>query len=425
MQFTEINNTALAEKYFTFTHKSGLNIIVSPKPHFSKTYAIFATKYGSIDNCFIDNDGNQICVPAGIAHFLEHKLFESEKGNAFERYAQTGASANAFTSFDKTAYLFSSTDNFEQSLEILLDFVQNPYFSKESVEKEQGIIGQEISMYNDNADWRLLFNCLGGIYHNHPVKIDIAGTAETIADITPELLYKCYKNFYNLSQMVLCVCGDITPKQIYEIADKNIKIKETCNVKRIYDDEPVTVATKRAEQKLSVSKPLFMIGIKDNIKELNGNNYVKRKVQTDILLTLLAGKSSNLYSLLYSEALINNNFDIEYYASESFAVSLISGESDDPDKLYKIFFENAENIKKNGINKNDFLRIKKSLYGKTIKRFNNSEHIANDLVTCDFINTTVFNFIKEYEKVTYEDITVRLNDYIKEENAVLSVILPE
>ena len=203
-----IESNFLGEHFNQFKHKSGLTVIFYPKKGYSKTYAVIATNYGSIDNTFIPfGQGETITVPGGIAHYLEHKLFEGEDKNAFERYAKTGANANAFTSFDTTAYLFSCTENFEESLEILLDFVYSPYFTKENVDKERGIIGQEIRMYDDNSDWQVFFGVLQAAYHNHPLKDDIAGTIDSIEKITPELLYSCYNNFYNPSEMEICLCG--------------------------------------------------------------------------------------------------------------------------------------------------------------------------------------------------------------------------
>ncbi len=203
MSVQEIKSQLTGDKYYKVKHKSGLNIYVYEKEGYNSTYAVFGTRYGSINTTFSSNGGEKMTVPDGIAHYLEHKLFECEDGDAFAKYAKTGANANAFTSFDKTCYLFSTTDNFKESLEILLDFVQRPYFTEETVAKEQGIIGQEIKMYDDSPEWRVMFNLLEIMYHNHPVKIDIAGTVESIAKITPELLYKCYNTFYNLTNMAL------------------------------------------------------------------------------------------------------------------------------------------------------------------------------------------------------------------------------
>ena len=215
MDILEIKNEELNEKYFKVAHPSGLTIYLYPKPEYKSTYAIFGTNYGSIDTKFqVKGSKEVIEVPDGIAHYLEHKLFESEEGDAFSEYAKTGAIANAYTSFDFTGYLFSCSENFDESLKILLNFVQSPYFTEETVKKEQGIIGQEIRMYEDNPDWKVLFNLLNCLYHNHPVKKDIAGSIESIAEITAEKLYTCYKCFYNLNNMSICIVGNIDYKSV-------------------------------------------------------------------------------------------------------------------------------------------------------------------------------------------------------------------
>ena len=223
MNIQEIKSKRTLDKYYKINHDSGLTIYLFPKKDYNSKYAIFGTKYGSVNNAFSLDNGEVTAVPDGIAHYLEHKLFESEDGDAFTRYAKTGANANAYTSFDKTCYLFSCTENFDESFEILLDFVQSPYFTEETVAKEQGIIGQEIRMYDDSPEWCVMFNMLENMYHNHPVKIDIAGTVESIAKITPDYLYQCYNTFYNLNNMVLCVAGDLTVEDVLKTADKMLK----------------------------------------------------------------------------------------------------------------------------------------------------------------------------------------------------------
>ncbi|MBQ5883382.1 MAG: insulinase family protein [Clostridia bacterium] len=237
-----IKNDILDEGYYSINHKSGLKIFVYPKKDYAQTYAVFGTKYGSIDTRFKRSDKKDfIEIPEGTAHFLEHKLFESEELDAFQRYAKTGASANAYTSFDRTCYLFTCTGHFKENFEILLDFVRHPYFTEETVQKEQGIIGQEINMYKDLPDWVCLFNMLEGMYHNHPVKIDIAGTKQSISQITADMLFSCYNTFYNLSNMALAVAGNVTPEEVVEIADRLLTTDEDVTVERAFKEEPETI----------------------------------------------------------------------------------------------------------------------------------------------------------------------------------------
>ncbi len=262
-----VKSALLDESYYEYDHPSGLKILVYPKEGYQSAYAIFGTRYGSIDTRFrLKGEKEWTVVPEGIAHFLEHKLFESQDEDAFARYARTGANANAFTSFDRTCYLFSCTENFGASLEILLDFVQSPYFTKETVDKEQGIIGQEIRMYDDEPNWRVMFNLLTALYHTHPVRIDIAGTIDSIAKIDADLLYTCYRTFYNLNNMVLAVAGKVDPKEVLAIADKVLKPSVDAVIERSFEEEPEEIVTDHVEQKLSVTVPLFMFGYKETPK---------------------------------------------------------------------------------------------------------------------------------------------------------------
>ena len=256
----------LGEGYTRIEHPSGLTLMLCPMKGYSTAYALFATRCGSIDDSFSIGDGEMVQVPNGIAHFLEHKLFESEEGDAFEQYAKTGASANAYTSFDRTAYLFGCTDRFRESLEILLNLVTTPYFTEQTVKKEQGIIGQEIRMYDDDPDWRVYFNLLGALYQEHPIRIDIAGTVESIAGISADLLYRCYNAFYNLNNMVLSIAGNFEIKDVVEACDKILKPAAPVRVSTREVQEPDEIRTRRVEQTLEVAAPLFQIGFKGRAK---------------------------------------------------------------------------------------------------------------------------------------------------------------
>ena len=421
MNFNIIENKRLNEKIYHTTHSTGLDIYIAPKAGYASQYAVFGTKYGSIDNRF-EYGGEITRVPEGIAHFLEHKLFEREDGDAFSRYARTGANANAYTSFDKTCYLFSTTDRFYDSLDILLDFVQSPYFTEQTVQKEQGIIGQEIRMYDDNPGWRVLFNLLSSLYRSHPVKIDIAGTVDSISKITADLLYKCYYSFYNLNNMVLTVAGDVDPEQVLEFADKRLKPSEPQKVKSIFDEEPDSPVNHYAEQKLPVSVPLFNFGFKD--QPLDGYEGAKNEVVSSILLEILGGDSSDFYRRLYDKGLINSSFGMQLFSGRSFATTIVSGESREPKKVMEEFLKETARLEKGGIDKDEFEMAKKSVYGRLSTAFDSVENIANDLAACHFMGITPFDYPEIAAKVTMEDILARLHGHFNEANAALSVILP-
>ena len=420
MDIKEIKSVALAERYYKVKHDSGLTIYVYPKEGYSSTYAIFGTKYGSINNCFKVDNGETVSVPDGIAHYLEHKLFESEDGDAFSRYAKTGANANAYTSFDKTCYLFSCTDNFEESLEILLDFVQSPYFTKETVAKEQGIIGQEIKMYDDSPSWRVMFNMLMNMYKTHPVRIDIAGTVESIAKITPEYLYTCYNTYYNLNNMVLCVAGNTDVDTVLKIADKMLKKSEYHEIDNIFEDEPDEVLSPYVEQKLPVGLPLFNLGF----KEKAGKKRVDEKTlaYSEILLFLLASSTSKLYRKLMDENLINASFSYEFFEGEGFLGTIFSGESHNPKKVAEIIKDYIEERKVSGIDEEEFEIAKRATYGDAVSALNSTDHIANIITDFDFSDRELYTYLDAIADATLEDITKRLSTMLDVTKTTLSVI---
>lgn len=419
----EIYNARLDEKYYELEHPTGLKILILPKQDYNSVYAVFGTRYGSIDTCFRLNGEEEFSkVPEGIAHFLEHKLFESEDLDAFERYAETGASANAYTSFDKTCYLFSTSGELKPSLEILLDFVQSPYFTKETVEKEQGIIGQEIRMYDDEPNWKVLFNLLCAMYHNNPVKIDIAGTVESIAEIDDKLLYKCYNTFYNLHNMALCIAGKVNPAEVLEIADELLKPAEKIEIERNFPDEPYEIVTDRIEKKLSVAVPVFAIGFKEECK--TPERTVKEKIETAILLEILAGATSPLYKELFDEGLINTSFGSEYFTGYGYASVIFEGESHKPEAVFDRLKQEINRLKKDGIQQSDFERARKLLYGRNVMAFNDVEAIANGMIDAFFSSCGLFDEVEIFENVTVQDIERCLANKLDCDNSAISLILP-
>jgi len=420
---TEIKNNLLGDSYFKIKHNSGLTIIVFSKSDYTSSYAVFGTNYGSIDTAFKTSDKNEIItIPEGTAHFLEHKLFESEDLDAFERYAKTGASANAYTSFDKTCYLFSCSGNFKESLEILLDFVQHPYFTQQTVQKEQGIIGQEIKMYEDVPDWKGLFNLLKILYHKHPVRIDIAGTVESIAQISDKTLYDCYNTFYNLNNMVLAVAGNTTVDEVLEVADRLLKPSKDIKVERTNYDEPCEIVNDYIEQKLSVFMPQFNLGFKENYE--TPKRSLKEQICTRILLEIIAGDTSPLYKELFSQGLINTSFGSEYFTGYGFATVIFAGESKDPREVTQRIKEEIKRLKTNGINEADFQRVRKMLYGRTIMGYNDVDSIANELISCHFEGFELFDEVDVFKSVTLLDVEQRLTRQMDESLSALSVILP-
>ncbi|CDA18804.1 peptidase M16 family [Ruminococcus sp. CAG:488] len=422
MNIKEVRNELLNEKYYDIDHPSGLKILVMPKENYSSTYAIFATKYGSIDTMIQMSDGSFKEIPEGTAHFLEHKLFESEDLDAFERFAKTGASANAYTSFERTGYLFSCSANFKKNLEILLDFVQNPYFTQATVEKEQGIIGQEIDMYKDAPDWEVMFNCLRTMYHNLPVRIDIAGTQESIAQITAKTLYGCYDNFYNLHNMVLAVAGNADVDEIVEVADKVLKPVEGKMAQRKVIDEPEEVIDSYIEEKLSVATPQFMFGFKESWD--TPERTTKEEISMEILLDMISGQSSELYKRLFDGKLINNSFGFEYFTGFGYSCVLFAGESNDPKKVAEEIVGEIGRFRETGFDETAFERTKKKLYGRMIMGMNDIEGLANNMAVSYFAGEDVFTDFEIFKTVTLDDVNDIFKKTLDENRSVLSVINP-
>lgn len=418
MNITEIKSQRAGDSYFKISHDSGLTVYVYPKEGYRSSYAIIGTKYGSINTCFSLDDGEKITVPDGIAHYLEHKLFESAEGDAFTRYAETGANANAYTSFEKTCYLFSCTENFEKSLEILLDFVRDPYFTPQTVAKEQGIIGQEIKMYDDSPDWRVMFNMLENMYHNHPVKIDIAGTVESIAEITSDKLYDCYNVFYNLHNMALCVSGNVAVEQVIKICDKMLKPSEKHTIHNYFEDEPYEIVNPYVEQIFSVMMPMFNLGFKERAEELSE----KKLAQTDILLSMLASPTSKLYRELMDANLINNTFTYELFDGPGYCSVIFGGESRAPEQAAEMIKQYINRVKAEGLDREDFEIAQKSVYGDIISSLNSVSSIANTIAGYHFSGNELFAYIDAVADSTFDEVSKRLSEMLDVNNCTLSVV---
>ena len=424
-EWKELRCARMGECCYYLKHASGLPIYVWPKRDYTTAYAVFATKYGAIDTACLA-DGNTVVLPAGIAHYLEHKLFENEDCDAFERYAETGANANAFTSFDQTAYLFSCTQNVTASLEILLDFVQKPYFTEQTVEKERGIIGQEIRMGEDSPFRCVFINLLAALYREHPVHTDIAGTVESIAEITPELLYQCYNTYYNLHNMVLAVTGNITCEQVEEVADRLLRTCEPNVPTRPPVNEPCEAATPCVEVSMPVAVPLFYLGYKaplDTSKGLFGET-PSALAAAEVLEELLGGKSSALYASLMEQELINTSFDVEYFNGPGYGVWIIGGESRDPEAVATAVRSEVARLQREGIREADFIAARNAVYGQMIAQLDNPEACGDLLVDAHLDGYGPFEPLEAVAALTVEDVMRRLMMDFDEQASSLSIVNP-
>ena len=420
----EIENKNIKEKCYMEKLENGLQVIIIPKKEIQKKYIIWATKFGSIDNTFIDSTtGEKVVIPDGVAHFLEHKMFEQKNGvDSLYVLMALGLDANAYTTNDHTAYLFECTDHFYEGLDELMDYVQNPYFTDQNVEKEKGIIGQEIGMYDDDPGWQLYINAMDCLYEKNPIKVDTAGTVETISGINPEMLYKCYNTFYHPSNMVLTVVGDFEPEAILAEIKKRLKDNEARGeITRIYPEEKLEINKKYAEKEMEVSLPLFMIGFKDNIKD-KYNEVVKRHIAIEIILNMLIGKSSNLYNELYKEGYLLSQPDLEYEFGNEYSHVLIGGQSKNPQKVYEKIAEKIQEMKNNDINVQEFERIKKKIYGDYAVEYNNVADIGRMFTSDKIKGINSFEYMDKFKEIDAEYAKQVLKEIFTEDKMIMSVI---
>ncbi|MDU6114178.1 MAG: pitrilysin family protein [Paeniclostridium sordellii] len=426
----KIVNDILKEEVYYEKLDNGLDVYFMPKKGFTKKFAVLATNYGSNDLEFIPiNQTEKFKVNEGIAHFLEHKMFEQpDGGNAFDKFSKLGASANAYTNFTMTAYLFSCTENFYESLQHLIDYVQTPYFTDENVEKEKGIIEQEIKMYNDDPDWNVYFNCLKAMYSKYPVNIDIAGTVDSIYKITKEELYTCYNTFYNPGNMILFVVGDVDAEKVMEIAKKSNhydvdKLKN--EIERFYPEEPKTVNEKEIVAEFPISMPMFNIGFKDSDVGMKGKELLKKEVITEILLDMILKRGSEIFEELYMSGLINDNFGCGFTSQVDYGYTLIGGESNEPRKVKDTIIKYINKYKEDGLSEDDFNRVKKKKMGQFIKYFDSVNFIANNFISYKFKGINLMDYLEVIKQVKFEEVEERLKNHLKEEYCSISIVEPK
>lgn len=396
-----IESLNIKEKAYIEKLENGMTVIIIPKNTTNKKYIIWGVNFGSIDNHF-KVDEEEIYIPDGVAHFLEHKMFEQENGtNSLDTLMALGIDANAYTTNDHTAYLFECTNNFYEGLDELMNYVQNPYFTDKNVEKEKGIISQEIRMYDDDPGWQLYMSLLDCLYKENPIKIDIAGTVDSIKEITPDVLYKCYNTFYTPNNMTLVVCGDFEPKEILkEIKNRITKNSSEEKIERVYPKMETEINKKSIEREMNVSMPLFAIGFKD-VKGMN-DEIIKKHIAIEILLNMLVGKSSDLYKELYDIGTLLDEPDMDYEFSKQYAHVVISGQSEKPHDIYNKLKEKIEKYIKDGLDSEHFERIKKKVYGDYVVEYNNIADISRMFLSDSMKDILPFDYIEQYNQVNIE-----------------------
>ena len=414
----------LGERVYEDTLPNGLRIKVVPKRGFARSYAFFATNYGSMDTRF-QLDGKPYVSPDGVAHYLEHKMFDMPDGNALQKLSQTGASPNAFTSYNITAYHFSCTSEFEENFRTLLQFVSQGYFTQESVEKERGIIAQEIKMYADNPGSRVDENLFRAMYQNHPIRVPVAGTVESIQDITAKTLQDCHRAFYDPSNMVLCVVGDVDPQMIRETAMEILPKEPGGASDRDYGEkEPRAPFMHTITQEMEVSMPMFSVGFK-GAEIPRGTQRLRQEIIGDLAGEILCGESSSLYQSLYESGLIDPGFGVSYSLVRELSMLCLGGDSMDPQAVLDAVLEEAKRIVREGVDEELFLRLKRSAVGRRIRGLDSFEGLCYRLALSDFDGYDYFTFPELYESITAEDVRQLIAREVTPEQAVLSVILPK
>lgn len=414
---------ALDERYFETTLSCGLRVRVIPKPGFSKTYAVMAVNYGAIDTAFT-LDGRTRVTPNGVAHYLEHKMFDMPYGDAMNRFSQFGGNPNAFTSYTMTAYYVECTERLRENLQTLVEFVTTPYFTEQSVEKERGIIAQEIRMYEDSPGSRVYENLFRGMYRNHPVRVPIAGTVESIQEITTGTLELCHRAFYAPGNAMLCVAGDVDPEEIAKTAEEQMPRSMPAMARREYGpaEEP-TPAERTVRQEMEISMPTFLLGFK-GVPPKPGMETMKREFVGDLTADLMLGPTSPLYSELYGEGLVDGGFSAGYEGMRGVSLFSAGGESKDPDAVVERIFREAERIRREGFDPNLFRCLKQASLGRKVRELDSLENIClRSCETC-FDDAEYFRMDEVLQSVTPEDVQAFAEEYLREDRATVSVIYP-
>lgn len=415
---------SLGEEVLWDVLPNGLNIAVVPRPGFTKKLAYFVTDYGAIHRQFTV-DGTAFSAPAGVAHYLEHKLFDMPDRDVTAEFAALGASVNAFTGFDMTAYYFGCTDHFYESLQLLLNFVTTPYFTEESVAKEQGIIGQEIGMYEDNPESKVFDLLMQSMYREHPVQTPILGTVDSIAQITPQVLARCHSAFYRPDNMLLCVVGDVDAQQVRQIA---LNCTPDCPPAKVMTnrswEEEMTCPSDYAEANMEVAMPMFQLGFKCEPLD-RGEEAVKQELIGDLAAEALFGESSRLYLKLYEQGLIDSAFGGGFETVEGMAMLTAFGDSDDPEAVYEAILEEAERLAEQGIPEADFLRMKRSAMGRRIRGLDSFDSVCFRICAYHFSGFDYFRFPQVYESVSCQDLQAFLQRVAVRQRSSLACIYPK
>lgn len=412
------------ERVFEAELNNGLKLFIIPKKGFQKTFVTYTTKFGSLDNKFKPHGSDTfVTVPDGVAHFLEHKLFENddESEDLFTAFAEDNAQVNAFTSFDRTSYLFSATDHVERNIKRLLTMVESPYFTKETVDKEKGIIAEEIKMYQEQPAYKLMFNTLRAMYDTHPIRVDIAGSVESIYEITKDDLYLCYETFYHPSNMVLFVVGDVNPENIRDIVETHENKRDKTNqpsIERATIDEPTKVITPFVTEEMKLQSPRLMLGFKNEPTKASPQQYVQHDLEMTLFFELVFGEETDFYQTLLNEDLIDESFGYQFVLEPTYCFSIITSATQHPNKLKEVLL-NELNMHRGKLKDQEaFDLLKKQFIGEYISSLNSPEYIANQYAKLYFEGVSVFDMLDIIENITLDSINETASKFLNIDNMV-------
>lgn len=423
MDLTPLDNV-LQEPLLHGQAGSGLRVLVQPRPAFRRTFAALGVNFGSVDRV-AGADGSP--VPEGLAHFLEHKLFEDREGDVSQRFAELGATTNAMTGFTGTTYVVSTVEQPRRCLELLLHFVQDPWFTDALVAKEQGIIAQEIRMYDDDPDWRTFFGLLGCLYERHPARDNVAGTVESIAAIDAATLRRCYDRFYRPRNLVLAVAGALPPEEVAAVvqADQAGRPADPCpQHERGPAGEPEACRAARWEERLPVARPRLLLGIKERVLGGDARARLRRELETRMLLDLLFGRSSAAWEALYGEGLVDESFAASYSTEESFGFTTVGGDTDDPQRLEARLRETLDGAARRGFDPAAFRRLRNKLHGALLRALDSPEHVAFTLVGETFRGCRPFEELELIASITPADLARRLQEHVAPSQLAVAVVRP-
>jgi predicted Zn-dependent peptidase len=397
------------EYVYKETLDNGLDVFIIPKRGFQKTFVTYTTQFGSLDSKFKPhNQDSYITVPDGVAHFLEHKLFENEEDDLFTAFAEDNAQVNAFTSFDRTSYLFSATDQVETNIKRLLTMVETPYFTKETVDKEKGIIAEEIKMYQEQPGYKIMFNTLRAMYDTHPIKVDIAGSVDSIYEITKDDLYLCYETFYHPSNMVLFVVGDVDPEQILNIVTKHEDKRDKVAQPEIQRDpliEKEEVNQQFVSEKMKLQSPRLMLGFKNKpLVNASADQYVRKDLEMTLFFELVFGEETDFYQSLLNSELIDDTFGYQFILEPTYSFSIISSATQKPDELKQLLLAELEKSQGKLTDNEAFELLKKQFIGEFISGLNSPEYIANQYTKLHFEGVSLFDMLEIVENITLESV---------------------